>query len=149
AALLTDRHVDNDEAQTATTSNDGSPKSRIWSSSGGDFRDGSSSNPGSDGSRTAAANTIGLNNSGDLDETLEQDFKRDLAADRATDGARGRPSADGGASQRLGTAADRIQTAGDTLTRAAEALSRSVHTADTQKRMEQIEGRLNVNGAAN
>jgi hypothetical protein len=89
--------------------------------------------------------TTTLNNDGNLDETISEDMKRALAGERhnATDGA----------SRSLESAATRLegaaQNASTSLTNAANALSRSVHMSDTQKRMEQIEGRMTQSGSAN
>ncbi|MEP7287925.1 MAG: hypothetical protein ABI947_19410, partial [Chloroflexota bacterium] len=94
-------------------------------------------------------NSLPLNNDGNLDETIQQDMQRTLAANsnaNQSEGSDGSGKAIEGAATRLEATAMR---AGDALTRSAELLSRSVQAADTQKRFEQVEGRLTQNGSNN
>jgi len=74
----------------------------------------------------SGSTVVALNNDGNLDETLDADFKRDLQADAQTP-----KTDDGSASQ---------------LTQAAQALRVS---ADALQQAGRIEGRLNVSGANN
>ncbi len=95
---------------------------------------------------------ISLNNDGNLDETIDQDFKRDLIADKQADSPSSKSdktiSGDTG-SERLTAAASKLEASGEALGRAADSLRRSVQSADTQKKMDQVEGRMNVSGSSN
>jgi len=117
----------------------------------GDMREGMP--PGDPASGTfmpAIPRTLSLNNDGNLDETINEDFKRDLAAYGSAQTSSTNQAA---ANQRLELAAGKLEgsasLAGDALSRAAHELGRSVQAADTQKRLEQVEGRMQVSGAQN
>ncbi len=90
------------------------------------------------------AKSAALNNDGNLDETLQQDFQRTLASEKT-----GSSKVDDDGGQALSNAASKLEMAGSSLKNASEAMGRSVQNADSQKRMEQVEGRLNVSGANN
>jgi hypothetical protein len=90
--------------------------------------------------------TLGLDNSGNLDETLNDDFKRNLAATHqgaGTDPASGRLEAAAGSLEASASSS------GAALSRAADAQSRSVHAAGIQNQIQQTEGRINISGANN
>ena len=99
--------------------------------------------PQSGGGRGVSFTPLALNNDGNLDETLDQDFKRDLSADRSE-----RNGADNSA-EPLNRAGQRLDEAGGALKAGADALTRAAQANSTQKSMEQVEGRLNVSGANN
>jgi hypothetical protein len=89
--------------------------------------------------------TLSLDNSGNLDETLNDDFKRSLATHQgtATDTASGRLEAAAG---KLEASAS---SAGAALSRAADAQFRSIYAAGIQSQIQQTEGRINISGANN
>ncbi len=86
---------------------------------------------------------LALNNDGNLDETLDQDFKRDLSADRSARGGTDNSV------EPLNRAGQRLDEAGGALKAGADALTRAAQANVAQKGMEQVEGRLNVSGANN
>ena len=86
---------------------------------------------------------LAVNNDGNLDETLDQDFKRDLSADRSARGGTDNSA------EPLNRAGQRLDEAGGALKTGADALTRAAQANPTQKTMEQVEGRLNVSGANN
>ncbi len=86
---------------------------------------------------------LAVNNDGNLDETLDADFKRDLQSDRQNN--RG----DDGSSQALNQAAQALSTAGGALKSSADALKQNAQDSAVQNKLPSVEGRLNVSGANN
>ncbi len=98
-----------------------------------------------------SAKPLTLNNDGNLDETLDQDFKRDLRADRQE-----RRSGSGSEADRLTQAAQKLDDTSGALKASADALRQSAQSSTQnasqmarQNNVEPVEGRLNVSGANN